>query len=487
MLKGKSVIELTDINTGKVEIFENDNMVTNAIADILKPMGAVKDPNILYNSFSPYYQKLLGGILLFDKYIDENPDNYFAPGDAKMIGCGVYNMQNSTTGLCRGNFNIEESEINEDERFVKYVYDYSTSQANGTIASVCLTHANGGYDGYGSVDAVPQSGIYETLAIDSNSLQYVNTYYTGANTGDKATIVTLGVTELIFLIDRNNEIVYYFRIDSASQITIIKRKAYLKSVSILDSIYYTKPLVDEITLTLEEPLVSTNTATGTATTSNITYNFDNTDNCLYIFASSGTTLTANNTFQMIKIELETWEITYYTIPNATGVTINTTASWRTAYTSHHLAFAHNGFIIVKSNTSPFQPYKIEIKNPANVTEIKLQDGMIFQGICTQANNNRIEFSYLQTRSYTINLNTNEVLYNGRVSANTMTSTGLALATPILDEQLYIYWSRGGTTTSSSLAEFEINTNYLATINNLSEPVTKTADKTMKITYTLQEI
>lgn len=29
-------------------------------------------------------------------------------------------------------------------------------------------------------------------------------------------------------------------------------------------------------------------------------------------------------------------------------------------------------------------------------------------------------------------------------------------------------------------------NYLATINNLDMPVTKTADKTMKITYILQE-
>jgi hypothetical protein len=28
--------------------------------------------------------------------------------------------------------------------------------------------------------------------------------------------------------------------------------------------------------------------------------------------------------------------------------------------------------------------------------------------------------------------------------------------------------------------------YLATINNLSEPVTKTADKTMKVTYIIQE-
>lgn len=37
---------------------------------------------------------------------------------------------------------------------MKFVYDFTTSQANGTIASVCLTHANGGYTSYGGADAV---------------------------------------------------------------------------------------------------------------------------------------------------------------------------------------------------------------------------------------------------------------------------------------------------------------------------------------------
>jgi len=36
----------------------------------------------------------------------------------------------------------------------------------------------------------------------------------------------------------------------------------------------------------------------------------------------------------------------------------------------------------------------------------------------------------------------------------------------------------------SLACVVVNPYYLATINNLSSPITKTADKTMKITYTL---
>ena len=42
------------------------------------------------------------------------------------------------------------------------------------------------------------------------------------------------------------------------------------------------------------------------------------------------------------------------------------------------------------------------------------------------------------------------------------------------------------TCGSGVGTFAIRTDYLATINNLSSPVVKTADKTMKVTYILQE-
>ena len=35
MLKGKTVIELTDVKTGQKEIHEDTNMVTEAVADVL--------------------------------------------------------------------------------------------------------------------------------------------------------------------------------------------------------------------------------------------------------------------------------------------------------------------------------------------------------------------------------------------------------------------------------------------------------------------
>ena len=55
-------------------------------------------------------------------------------------------------------------------------------------------------------------------------------------------------------------------------------------------------------------------------------------------------------------------------------------------------------------------------------------------------------------------------------------------TPVRNEPL-LYFGDYGTWSTTG---WHMMSNYLATINNLDTPVTKTADKTMKITYILQE-
>ncbi len=66
--------------------------------------------------------------------------NIIPPADANLVGCASHGMQNNTKNTFRGGFNQTESEVNLQDRYVKYVYDFATSQANGTIASICLTH-----------------------------------------------------------------------------------------------------------------------------------------------------------------------------------------------------------------------------------------------------------------------------------------------------------------------------------------------------------
>ena len=102
MLKGSMKIEMTDIHTGKMETVLEQNMVTNALANIFKPMGLDKSPAKMLNGMNPYYQTVLGGILLFDSEIEENADNLYPPSWVNLIGCASYGVQNNTTGTLRG-------------------------------------------------------------------------------------------------------------------------------------------------------------------------------------------------------------------------------------------------------------------------------------------------------------------------------------------------------------------------------------------------
>lgn len=465
MLKGKMIIEMTDVHTGKTEKVVEHNMVTNALSEIFKPLGLSKDPSIMLNSFAPYYQKLLGGILLFDKEIEENPNTFYPPADVTLIGCASYGTQNNTKGTKRGGYNQTESELNLTDRYMKFVYDFTTSQANGTISCVCLTHANGGYTSYGGADAVLSSSYPLGARIDDGSLQYVYTNYTGANTGDKYSGYTVGTTELLFLIDRENDVAYYFRIDSTAKITIIKRRAYLKSVSVLTSPYSKKEYIEEIAI--EDLSLSS--------TSYISYNFDHATNCLYITASSASYKAANGTFNITRINISDWSATTYSMTNTSNVNINTNGM--------RYAFCHNGFVYIRSYNSPYEVYKFEIGNSANVVKMTRNSTTAVNGQAQLAVNGRVYYESYNSNYilHIANEATEEVLNpeNGYIYC---TSKYQYCYTPVLNEPMLYYVSCGSQTTIG----FIILLNYLATINNLPEPVTKTSDKTMKVTYIIQE-
>lgn len=459
------IIEMTDVHTGKTEKVLEHNMVTNALTEIFKPLGLAKDPAKMYESYAPYYQRLLGGILLFDREIEENPNNLYPPADATLIGCAVYGTQNNTKGKMRGSFNQTESELNLTDRYMKYVYDFQTSQANGTINSVCLTHRNGGYTSYGSSDAVFTSDYPLAMTIDNGYLQYVycnnsDLSYTGANTGDKYSGFSVGKTELLFAIDLESDAAYYFRMDSGRKITITKRRAYLKSVSVLESPRYKKPLMQE--WTIEGFNVSGRNA----------YNFDPATNALYVFGAGQSPTKNNETFNILKIEFGTWKTTSYTMTNTTNVSLQTDGM--------RYAYVHDGYVYLKSYNSPYHIYKFELVNPANVVKLKESGMNGIPGFPQLAINGRVYYDNSGNDLYIANSATDEVL---KPESNRIYSNGRNFCyTPVIGCPLLYFISCGNYTTVG----FAMITNYLATINNLPEPVTKTSDKTMKVTYIIQE-
>lgn len=155
-IHGHTKIELTSQTTGEVETIEKDNIVTNAVSQIFNAfngMALLREANANgeYGSTSDKSWELLeslyGGILLYDTALGSDPDTLFAPPEANLVGSGVPKVLNNGKGLQRGSFNATESKTDLKNGVVTFVYDFATSQANGTIASVCLTSRYGGFFG----------------------------------------------------------------------------------------------------------------------------------------------------------------------------------------------------------------------------------------------------------------------------------------------------------------------------------------------------
>lgn len=138
-LKGHTEIILTDVNTGEVTRQESDNMFTNAIQNAINTELAWGSIDRLNTCILPLYTKGLRGIYLFQNELTEDVNNWHmpAPNVNPVIG---YAGDDAYTGtdLKRGSLN--EAECEELDNGYKFVWDFTTSQANGTMSAVSLTN-----------------------------------------------------------------------------------------------------------------------------------------------------------------------------------------------------------------------------------------------------------------------------------------------------------------------------------------------------------
>ncbi len=109
MLKGKSVIELTDVHTGKKKVHEDTNLVTDAVSAILNLYDNTSfDGQSGEKWMLPIVNKLTGGILLYQEPLEERVDNLYAPFSNPLIGYASSDA-NNTTDVRRGSRNLTES------------------------------------------------------------------------------------------------------------------------------------------------------------------------------------------------------------------------------------------------------------------------------------------------------------------------------------------------------------------------------------------
>lgn len=140
-LEGKVKVELFDAKTGELKKeIKGHNIVTNVIRDIFAAngLGAMD-----YQSLLPLYKTMFGGILCFREQLTENADNYYLP-NLTSNPIIAHAGQSSTTqeeqaDSTMGHPSAESSPITGG---YKYVWEFDTTQGNGSISSLAMCPPN---------------------------------------------------------------------------------------------------------------------------------------------------------------------------------------------------------------------------------------------------------------------------------------------------------------------------------------------------------
>lgn len=159
MFKGTTKIELIDTRNGHTDTYEDSNMFTNGISQVLNYTGINDNKKfesnidsetltektnysgVLSNSEYPTINSLTGGLLLLSDYVTENQDQLTIPKDNEIIGRAcLENNESTQTGEKNGS--LTESEFVDKHKY-KYTWEFNETQANGTISCVCLTNPLG--------------------------------------------------------------------------------------------------------------------------------------------------------------------------------------------------------------------------------------------------------------------------------------------------------------------------------------------------------
>lgn len=509
MIKGHTKIELTNVRTGEKKVVEDDNLVTNAIKYFLKnPLcPPIDNTYVGDNPTISDADKWFGGLLLFHDTIEEDADNCLIPTDNQMIGNARVNYASASGVPEFGAYNSEESAytIQDGKITRKFVYDFGTSKGNGTISCVALTNIHAGYWGAGNT-----SGKYEALNVDGYNYgnestsgspisdysiyNYKNSrnacYLLDAN-GDEAIdkqILFIDYdTNTMYFIDKYN-IVYNSSYKDKHFTTTGKLRLYkayypLKSYNPLsiatiekNRLYNirTYRIYDYVDITVPDELKTYN--------SNITYDYCNpsvtNDGIWLVFYNKSTKL-----FMCWFISADLKTTKYVNVKNTAGTISLTSYFGNTKYRS--IVIYKNYLLGYYNSSNNIKLYAINMNNNTDVFEFKL-----FNTYNTSAYNFTIigdqlflchyrNISAIDIKNKVVKpINATHLVYSDNVGYDHNTFLQICGT----DKQ--VLWTQDATGYIACMQNVYPNVFMLSTINNLPEPVTKTNDMTMKITYTL---
>jgi hypothetical protein len=399
---------------------------------------------------------------------------------------------NSGSDSCRGSYNAEESGKLNNKSY-KYVYDFATTQANGLISSLALTS-----------DTAGSLFMGNELSREKHKIKRIydrGLTYSASNTAPFTNQELFNVLahNSIRVIDANKEIAFSCYWNNANIV-----------INEIDFPIHNLSFMNNLNAARGRQIIKTTKLTLTnAFTENNTFFPDDYDNPKYLWGFCWkSTKNAPTNIKWIKISLETYEFEEGTwtieLPlYSCGYDYSSNYNynnWSSSYwysTSNCLLY--NNYLYC-FNYSLTGIYKISINDLSDVIFLKHPNN-----ICHIAGNSGINHNTGPNTSFNFS---NGIIYFGNgyilndeikavltpVSPDSYAQSfnyGLYCCNPGVHYKDFIFsfygYNYGNTSNSYYYQGVYLQSHYLATINNLENPIEKTDDKTMKITYILTEV
>lgn len=450
-LHGVTKIELYNPNTKIKNVVRSENTFQGAvIAQYMRDLGECRNTPYNSNDFRTrkLWQNVVGGLFLFENA--ENVGNLYMSAGNRMIGNGSYGIANASTPSELGTFN--EIESSASAAGITQVYDFSTNQANGEIGCVCLTSQTGGLIGYGNESGGVYNTVYDFARFQNEGWVGMDLSNPGPNENTER-IATVGN-------------ILYTVINDHPNIKIRKTKVAGLVGSVFDG-FYTETTFDKATIGNHLNW----------TTQGLRLSPDG--RYIYIMPKVDLSLQSGQTGYVYKYDTQTDTLTEESFVNTSTKRLSISNTGGVKYNiAHGLLFATNAdskVDVINLTTGIHEAelniyaregsFHNNIAHPLTTDLILIYNGNGGDG------QRGITYIYDKVSGTCRPMNAN----NLSIGAESDSS----------GDYYDIYLNALCRNTSYRIFPYN-NPLYLATINNLSSPVTKTAAQTMKVTYTLTE-
>ena len=488
-LHGSATIELKDAD-GSKQVIKHDNLITNAPSDLLRSSRG--DYSMIFRHMKnadSFARTLFGGILLFGDTLNDDPAEYYIP-TSNIVG---YASQDAYSGLdlARGSNSESESGLQEDGSY-KFVWDFSTAQANGTIKSLALCPNLMGQIGASATQIESELKKFREVNLQSEFLSSNNGYslypYNIEGIGNYDYQIVAQVGDIAYAIYRQN---LYYESDKASYhfsknggiLRLYKFKIGAKNISLKNKLgegYYLG--YDEVAMPKEFTDVLHTGGYLSAVTS-----FDVTRNVLILFPYyKKNNIVTNATTKILEIDIVNgYATTVSTFTNNTPYGIKTGSSNIISPYKYNFFVCKDYVVSCSAAGTGYKFYVTKRSDNTIVKEVKYSDDAEFLESVEYFNLFFYKGNILVF--YSIRNNSSNRFYILDMETGIIRKTNA--------EQLMLYnYNRIPCENDYSIISTGEYTRYypfmnpfvICTKNNLDSPVTKTSSQTMKITYILSE-